>query len=244
MKNSKKAAALVCVAALFALTHGCGGADDDPAPAPTPAPTPAPAPAPAPPAPAPAPSPPAPAPAPAPNPPLPTIAAAVDLDDNHQVGTTFWPNGPTATGGLGQAVQGILCVPSLSDQFHIHSHLSIFVDGVARAVPGNIGIIENNTTDCHYYVHTHDRSGKIHIEPPVATTFTLGQFFALWGEPLSATNVAGIDDMPIWFYVTENDTVTQFTGDPATIELHSHRHIAIVIGTPIDEVPLFTWTAD
>jgi hypothetical protein len=241
MKNTNKAAALVCVAALFALTQGCGGGDDDPAPAP--APTPAPAPAPAPPAPAPSPPAPAPAPVPAP-PPLPSIAAAVDLDDNHQVGVSFWPNGPTATGGLGQAVQGILCVPSLSAQFHIHSHLSIIVDGEAQAVPGNIGIIEDNTTDCHYYVHTHDRSGKIHIEPPVATTFTLGQFFALWGQPLTATNVAGFDDMPIWFYVTENDTVTQFTGDPTTIELQSHRHIAIVIGTPVSEVPFFTWTAN
>jgi hypothetical protein len=241
MKNPKKAAALVCVAALFALTQGCGGGDDDPAPAPTPAPAPAPAPVPAP---APTPPPPAPAPAPAPNPPLPSIADAVDLDDNHQVGVTFWPDGNTSLGGTGQTIQGIACAPSLSGQFHIHSHLSIFVDGEQRAIPGHVGIIENATTDCHYYIHTHDHSGKIHIEPPVATTTTLGQLFAIWGQPLTATNVAGIDDEPIYFYVTENDTVTQFSGDPATIELRSHRHIAIVIGTPITEVPFFTWSAD
>jgi hypothetical protein len=237
MKNPKKAAALACVAALFALTQGCGGGDDDPVPVPAPAPAPVPAPAPPPP-------PPAPAPAPAPTPPLPTIADAVDLDDNHQVGVTFWPDGNTALGGTGQAIQGIACAPSLSGQFHIHSHLSIFVDGEQRAIPGNVGIIEDATTDCHYYIHTHDHSGKIHIEPPTAMTNTLGQLFAIWGQPLTATNVAGIDDQPIYFYITENDTVTQFTGDPATIELLSHRHIAIVIGTPIDEVPFFTWTAN
>jgi hypothetical protein len=222
-----KAATLVCVAVLFSLAAtSCGGGDDDsPAPAPTPAPAPGPAPAPAP-------------------PPLPSIAPAVDLDDNHQVGVTFWPEGPTANGGIGQAVQGILCVPSLSNQFHIHSHLSIFVNGQQRAIPGNVGIIENATTDCHYYVHTHDRSGKLHIEPPVAATYTLGQFFALWGQPLTATNVAGIDNLPVYFYVTENGAVTQFTGDPATIELRSHRHIAIVIGTPITQVPFFTWSAN
>jgi hypothetical protein len=216
-----KAATLACVAALFALTAvGCGGGDDDdPVPAPTPAPAPAPA-------------------------PTPTIAPAVNLDDNHQVGVTFWNDGSSSQGGQGQPVQGVLCSPGLSDQFHIHSHLSVLVNGEARAIPGQIGIVENATTDCHYYVHTHDRSGKIHIEPPVALTFTLGQFFALWGQPLSATNVAGIENMPITYYVTENNTVTQFTGDPATIELRSHRHIAIVIGTPVTQVPFFTWTAN
>jgi len=225
------AATLACVAALFALAaSGCGGGDDNPAPAPAATPAPAPGPAPA--------------PAPAPTPPLPTIAAAVDLDDNHQVGVTFWPDGNTATGGIGQAIQSILCAPTLSGQFHIHSHLSIFVNGEQRAIPGHVGIVENATTDCHYYIHTHDRSGKIHIEPPVATTNTLGQLFAIWGQPLTATNVAGIDSMPIYFYVTENNTVTQFTGDPATIALASHRHIAIVIGTPIAQVPFFTWTAN
>jgi hypothetical protein len=175
---------------------------------------------------------------------LPTIAAAVDLDDNHQVGVTFWPDGPTASGGIGQVIQDIACVPALSGQFHIHSHVSIFVDGQARAIPANVGIIDNATTDCHYYIHTHDRSGKIHIEPPVAMTVTLGQLFAIWGQPLSATNVAGIDNMPIHFYITENYTVTQFSGDPATIPLLSHRHIAIVIGTPIAQVPFFTWSAN
>jgi len=228
-----KAAPLACLAAFFALAAaGCGGGGDDtPAPAPAPAPAPTPAPAPA------------PTPAPAP-PPLPTIAPAVDLDANQQIGATFWADGNTATGGIGQAIQGILCAPSLSGQFHIHSHLSIFVNGEPRAIPGNIGILENATTDCHYYIHTHDRSGKIHIEPPVAMTTNLGQLFAIWGQPLSATNVAGIDNLPIYFYITENGTVTQFTGDPATIEFASHRHIAIVIGTPVAQVPFFTWSAN
>jgi hypothetical protein len=211
------AAKLVCVAAFFALAaSGCGGGDDD-APAPAPAPSP---------------------------PPLPTIAPAVDLDGNQQNGVTFWADGNTATGGTGQVIQNIACAPTLSGLFHIHSHLSIFVNGQARAIPANVGIIGTATTDCHYYIHTHDHSGKIHIEPPSATTTTLGQLFAIWGQPLTATNVAGMNNMPIYFYVTENNAVTQFTGDPATIAMLSHRHIAIVIGTPITQVPFFTWTAN
>jgi hypothetical protein len=221
-------ATLKWLPALFLLAAvGCGGSDDDPA---TPA---AAGPAPA------------PAPAPAPPPPLPTIAAAVNLDPNQQIGvtSTFWVDGDTTLGGLGQLVQGVLCVPSLVQTFHIHSHLSIFVNGQAQAIAANVGILDT-PVDCHYYVHTHDHSGKIHMEAPVQTTFTLGQLFAIWGQPLTTTNVAGIQGMAQNVYVTENGTVTQFTGDPATIEMTSHRHIAIVLGTPIAQVPFFTWTAN
>jgi hypothetical protein len=184
-------------------------------------------------------------PAPAPAPGMPGIAAAVNLDANQQIGvtSTFWTDGDTATGGAGAIVQGVPCAAQV-ETFHIHSHLSIIVNGVAQAIAANAGIVSTPTLDCHYYLHTHDRSGKIHIEAPAAGTFTLGQFFAIWGEPLSATNVAGIMNMPQTIYITENGVVTQFTGDPATIQFQSHRHIAIVLGTPITQVPFFTWTAN
>jgi hypothetical protein len=174
--------------------------------------------------------------------PLPTIAAAVALDDNHQVGVSFWPTGNTATGGQGATVEGVPC-GQMVETFHIHSHLSIIVDGQARSIPAEIGIVDNATTDCHYEIHTHDLSGKLHVEGPAPATYTLGQVFAIWGQPLASDNVAGITGMPIVFYVTENNTVTRFTGDPKTIELKSHRHIAIQIGTPIAQVPFFTWSA-
>lgn len=174
--------------------------------------------------------------------PLPTIAPAVALDDNHQVGVAFWANGNTATGGQGQTVEGVPCAP-LVETYHIHSHLSIIVDGQARAIPAQLGIVDNGTTDCHYQLHTHDLSGKLHVEGPAPATYTLGQMFAIWGQPLATDNVAGITGKPIVFYITENGTVTRFTGDPKTIELTSHRHIAIQIGTAIAQVPFFTWSA-
>jgi len=218
-----KAATLACLAVFFALAAaGCGGGDDAPAPAPAPTPAPAPAPAPAP-------------------PPLPTIAPAVDLDANQQVGVTFWSDGDTATGGLGQAIQNILCVPNLSGLFHIHSHLSIIVNGEARAIPANVGIMETATTDCHYYVHTHDRSGKIHIEPPVATTFTLGQLFAIWGQPLGPTDVGGNPGLPVVIYLVDGTTASRYQGDFAAIELKSRRGIVIQMGTTIAEIPRYTW---
>ena len=207
------------LAALFLLAaSGCGGGGDD-----TPAAGPAPNPSP---------------------PPLPTIAPAINLDDNHQVGTLYFPDGDTASGGHGDTVSGVPCT-NPNETFHIHTHLSIFLNGQALAIPANVGIVATPTLDCHYYVHTHDHSGKIHMEAPTPMSFTLGNLFAIWGMPLANGNVAGITNVPLTaVYITENNTVTQFTGDPTTIPMLSHRHIAIVLGTPIAQVPFFTWTAN
>ena len=195
---------------LFALTAaGCGGGGGDEAPTP-----------------------------PAGQPSMPSIGAAVNLDDNHQVGALFFPDGDTATGGQGATVQGVLCAAA-NETFHIHSHLSIFVNGDAKAIPANLGI----TSTCQYYMHTHDHSGKIHMEAPAAMDFTLGNLFAIWGQPLTSTNVAGVTNLPMVVYIYDATTITQFTGDPATIPMTSHRHIAIVLGTPVTQVPYFTWTA-
>jgi hypothetical protein len=166
----------------------------------------------------------------------------VSLDDNHQVGITVWPDGPTADGGQGQTIMGLVC-GVLSPTIHFHAHLSILVDRLAYAIPAFAGIYDHDgPNQCTYGVHTHDRSGKLHCEAVATITPTLGHFFAVWGMPLTRENVAGITGLPIEFFVTEDGTVTRFTGDPATIELRSHRHIAIQIGQPIDEVPFFTWS--
>lgn len=174
---------------------------------------------------------------------LPTITAAGSLDDNHQVGTARWPNGSTAAGGQGLPVDGVPCAATV-ETYHVHSHLSIFVDGVAQAVPANIGIVDTALLDCHYYLHTHDLSGKVHVEAPAAADFTLGQLFAIWGQPLQSDNVAGITGKALEIFVTENNTVTRYSGDPKALKLASRRHIAIQLGSKISQVPYFTWTAD
>ncbi len=64
---------------------------------------------------------------------------------------------------------------------HIHQMLSISVDGVSETIPGNIG----DTSSCMAEVHTHDTTGKIHVETISPDTHhTLGDFFAVWGKPL------------------------------------------------------------
>jgi hypothetical protein len=74
------------------------------------------------------------------------------------------------------------CLPSHTNAAqHIHSHLTIIIDRENYPVPANIGIVNG----CMAEIHTHDATGVIHLETIKANkTFTLGQFFAVWNQPL------------------------------------------------------------
>jgi hypothetical protein len=189
---------------------------------------------------------PAPGPAPAPAPGMPATIDGGSVQDSHQVGTTLFPDGVSATGGTGSPVAGINCAAAdlTATKF---THLSIVRDGEQLAIPARVGIVRDGAGNlvCVYNIHTHtgDRSGRIHTEGPTPATYTLGQFFAIWGMPLQTNNVAGITDKPLTaVYVVDGTTVTQFSGDPATIELTSHRHIVLQLGTAITQIPIYTWS--
>jgi len=63
-------------------------------------------------------------------------------------------------------IDGVECSIGEQNAFHIHAHLDIFVDGEPFDVPADIGI----TNSCTYWLHTHDLTGIIHIESPIAKT--------------------------------------------------------------------------
>jgi hypothetical protein len=176
----------------------------------------------------------------------PLSATVVSLNDNHAVGATHWTDGNTAAGAQGQAIGPLECLPNMPENYHVHTHLSIFLNGQALAIPAQIGIVDQTaTTHCFYSLHTHDNSGKIHVEAAAPAIFTLGQLFAIWGQPLESSNVAGLTGMPVAIYVTDNNgVVTEATGNWSDIELLSHREISIQVGTAISEIPNFTWSGN
>ena len=111
------------------------------------------------------------------------------------------PLAGTAATAAGQPVDQISCQTSEQTLFHIHAHLAIFVNGKARQVPAGIGVpgaqaqptpngpfIAAGT--CFYWLHTHAADGIIHIESPVQRTYTLGDFFDEWGQPLAPARSA------------------------------------------------------
>jgi hypothetical protein len=145
----------------------------------------------------------------------------------------------TVTKATGQQVDGIGCDTAEQTLFHIHAHLTVFVNGSARQVPAGIGIPgaqgQNTPTgtfigsgSCFYWLHTHAADGIIHIESPVQRTYTLGQFFNEWGQPLSAHQVG-----PATGKVTALYNGRVYLGNPADIPLTKHAQIQLEVGSPL-----------
>jgi hypothetical protein len=154
----------------------------------------------------------------------------------------------------GQTVDGIQCNAGEKTVTHVHTHLTIFVNGKARVIPYGVGIPGNQpvatangpfveTGSCFYWLHTHAEDGIIHVESPSTTeTFTLGQFFAEWGIPLSRTQVGPVTGKLTVFFTAPGKKVGIYKGDPADLPLGSHYQIQIDVGTPIVKpVDITSW---
>ena len=149
------------------------------------------------------------------------------------------PLAGTTTAATGQTVDGIGCQTAEQTVFHIHAHLTVFVNGSARQIPAAIGIpgaqatntaqgpfIETGT--CFYWLHTHAADGIIHIESPVQRTYTLGNFFDEWGQPLTSAQVGPARGHVVAIY---NGQVYQ--GSPRDIPLNAHAQIQLEVDTPL-----------
>jgi hypothetical protein len=169
--------------------------------------------------------------------PPPLATTPITLTYGGTVGTLYWPNGATSTGGTGSPVDGVVCASGMAETYHVHSHLSIVYNGQTRALPANIGL----PGSCNYELHTHDNTGIIHVETPNNKRFTLGQFFDIWGEPLTTTNVAGLTG-DVVVYIRDNGDIRRYMGDPRNIQLGSLREITLQVGTPpIGSIAQYNW---
>jgi hypothetical protein len=115
---------------------------------------------------------------------------------------------------------------------HIHQHLDIYVNGKHEPVPANIGIYDGQFLT---ELHTHDPTGIMHVESPVAKRFDLGQFFGVWGVRLTGDCVGGYcrQVTPWTMYVNGQS----YSGDPRALVLREHQEIVFVIGTPPRKIP-------
>jgi hypothetical protein len=137
----------------------------------------------------------------------------------------------------GETVGGISCDAQEGQRMHIHQHLVIFDHGKPIAIPRNVG--QPATRPCIYWLHTHTPDGIIHIEAPKDRSFTLSDFFLVWGQPLSKTaaataNVAAKESMKVWV------DGKPYTGNVRTIPLTAHADIVIEVGPPFVPPPRFT----
>lgn len=160
----------------------------------------------------------------------------IDLHDQTAIGKNVFKQGNTPTGGTGAIVDGIECQEEMAS-YHVHAHLALFVKGQQIAVPRFVGFAPNTTGGgCLYWVHTHDASGIIHVEAPHLQSFTLGNFFRIWGQPLSMTQIAAFKG-PVTAYVNGN----KYVGDLSQIPLSAHQQITLEVGTPVVPPPNYSF---
>jgi hypothetical protein len=150
----------------------------------------------------------------------------------------------------GRAVNGIQCQTTEQIAFHIHAHLAVFVDGRQRIVPEGIGIAPPRTEQrtpggpfvvggsCLYWLHSHTPDGIIHIESPQQRNYALGDYFAIWGQPLGPQQV-GPARGPVTAYLNGRRVL----GNPASVPLKSHAVIQLDVGSPVVRPARFTFPA-
>jgi hypothetical protein len=121
-------------------------------------------------------------------------------------------------------------------RIHIHQHLVLLDHGTPVPIPPDVGQVPARR--CLYWIHTHTPDGIIHIESPQSRTFTLADFFAIWGQPVSRTQVASMragkgTTLKAWVNGKPYD------GDPGAIPLVAHADIVIEAGPPFPPPPKF-----
>jgi hypothetical protein len=146
----------------------------------------------------------------------------------------------TAGQAGGPPVDGIECTARETLLFHIHAHVAFFVDGRRRTVPRAIGIPqprEITSSDqgpfvvghrCYYRMHSHTADGVIHIESPIQRTYTLGDYFDIWRQPLGPWQV-GPAHGPVTVYINGR----RFSGDPRTAPLTAQALVQVDVGADV-----------
>ena len=148
------------------------------------------------------------------------------------------------TSVTGQTIDGIGCQAMEQVLFHIHAHLAIFVNSQQRTIPEGIGImpprLETQSAEgpfvssgtCYYWLHAHTADGIIHIESPVQRTYTLGNWFDIWAQPLSNTQVG-----PATGTVVAYVDGTRYSGAIRDIPLNAHTLVQLDVNGDVAPQP-------
>ena len=151
-------------------------------------------------------------------------------------GAAFRPRATTAAVRVGRPVDGLRCTDATGPRYG--AHVELFVDDHVVAVPAGIGVAPPLRRDrpeerilagrCYYPAITTDPTGTVELTRGAA--HSLGELFAIWGEPLSRTNLAGfrITGTKLVAYVGNGAIgVHRWPGDPAAIPLRRHTRVVL-----------------
>ncbi len=136
-------------------------------------------------------------------------------------------------------MDGVTCDSNEHADFHIHAHVTIYIDGQASSIPATIGIASD--TSCLYWLHTHDSNGVIHIEAPNGHAITLGNFLDIWQSRFRQLGYPSqLSDPASWqVYVGGKP----FTGNFHTIPMQNHLLITLAYHSPgVKPDTTFDWS--
>ncbi len=126
------------------------------------------------------------------------------------------------------AVDGISCDASEQLVYHIHVHVSLYINGQPVSIPAQVGIASDGS--CYYWLHTHDTTGIIHIESPTQHTYTFGNFLDIWNGYFNQLGFpTQLSDSSGWTVYVNGKL---YTGDFRNIPLNAHTLITMGYNSP------------
>jgi len=136
-----------------------------------------------------------------------------------------------ANGGKSAARATALGLPPEGTTLHQHANVQIFVHGKQESVPKDIGI--NPSAGTIQSIHTHDDTGTVHIESSVSQTFTLDDFFGVWGVRFTPSCLGFYcnDDTNRLQVFVDGEEVTDTLQD---VQLDDQSVIVVTYGTPAE----------
>ena len=118
--------------------------------------------------------------------------------------------------------------------YHIHIHLTIYINGKFVPIPKNIGIASDGS--CFYWMHTHTSDGIIHIEAPKKqSNLALDDFLTIWHVGFAKLNFPPELTQPTGWKIFVNGQ--PFSGNVSApinteVPLASHDIVTLEYGTP------------
>ncbi len=138
-------------------------------------------------------------------------------------------------------IDSVSCDELEQSAFHIHAHVSIYINGQSVPIPGNVGIAgDPSNPSCFYWLHTHSSDGVIHIEAPNGFSPTLKNFLDIWGTKFPQLGYPDQLDFTNGWQVYVNGK--PFAGDFHTIPLSAHTLITLAYNSPgVKPDTTFNW---
>jgi hypothetical protein len=139
-----------------------------------------------------------------------------------------------ATNSAYLPVNGISCDAGMQNGYHIHAHLSIYINGKSVIIPQNIGIASDGS--CFYWIHTHTSDGIIHIEAPQKLhNLALDDFLTIWHDGFAHLNFpAELTQSTGWKIFVNGKPFAGTVTSPLNTEvpLASHDVVTLEYGAP------------